>query len=69
MSEEELNQLLNRLRERRLFDEVFVLVLERQPQGELKLLDYGMREISDVAAWLAVQKQKHTDENEKEKTS
>jgi hypothetical protein len=47
-----------------LFDEVFVLILERQPQGDLKLLDYGMREISDLAAWLAVQKHKYTDKKE-----
>jgi hypothetical protein len=65
VGEEELTHLLERLRERRLFDEVFVLILEREPQGDWKLLDYGMREISDIAAWLAVQKQKYTNEKEK----
>ena len=64
MTEMELDRILERLRERRLFDEVFVLILERQPQGDLKLLDYGMREISDLAAWLAVQKHKYTDKKE-----
>lgn len=54
MSEEELEQILNRLRERRLFDEIFVLVVERQGK-RLKLVDYGMKEIGDIAAWIAVQ--------------
>ncbi len=56
MSEEELelDQILNRLRERRLFDEIFVLVVERQGK-RLKLVDYGMKEIGDIAAWIAVQ--------------
>lgn len=65
MGEEELTHLLERLRERRLFDEVFVIILERESHGDWKLLDYGMREISDIAAWLAVQKQKYTNEKEK----
>lgn len=57
---EEVLQIVERLRERRLFDEIFVLILERE-NGELKLLDYGMKEIGDIAAWIAVQKQKITE--------
>lgn len=57
MTEAELQRILERLRERRLFDEVFVLILERSG-SELKLLDYGMKDISDLAAWIAVQKEK-----------
>jgi len=57
MTEAELQRILERLRERRLFDEVFVLILERNG-SELKLLDYGMKDISDLAAWIAVQKEK-----------
>lgn len=57
MTETELERILERLRERRLFDEVFVLVVERSG-SELKLLDYGMKDIGDLAAWIAVQKEK-----------
>jgi hypothetical protein len=57
MTEEELIEVLERLRERRLFDEIFVLVVEREGR-RWKLLDYGMKDIGDVAAWLAVQKDK-----------
>jgi hypothetical protein len=62
LSEEELRHLLERLCQRRLFDEVFVLFLEREPQGDWKLLEYGMKEIGEVAAWIAVQKKKHEKE-------
>jgi hypothetical protein len=65
MTEVELEQILDRLRERRLFDEVFVLILERE-KGELKLLDYGMKEIGDVAAWIAVQKKQSQEKEQKE---
>lgn len=57
MTEIELEQIINRLQNRRMFDEIFVLILERQ-NGELKLVDYGMREIGDIAAWIAVEKEK-----------
>lgn len=65
MTEIELEQILNRLQNRRMFDEIFVLILERQ-NGELKLVDYGMREIGDIAAWIAVEKQKTTTEGEQQ---
>ena len=54
MTETELERILERLRERRLFDEVFVLIVERTGGGEIKLLDYGMKDIGDLAAWIAV---------------
>jgi len=57
MTETELERILDRLQNRRMFDEIFVLILERQ-NGELKLVDYGMREIGDIAAWIAVEKEK-----------
>lgn len=66
MTEAELEQILHRLRERHLFDEVFVLIVERE-KGELKLLDYGMKEIGDLAAWIAVQKDKQNQHTEGEK--
>lgn len=66
MTEEEVLQIVERLRERRLFDEIFVLILERE-NGELKLLDYGMKDIGDVAAWIAVQKQKQKPSSEGDK--
>ncbi len=65
MTEAELERILERLRERRLFDEVFVLILERE-KGEWKLLDYGMKEIGDIAAWIAVQKEKRNQHTEGE---
>ncbi len=64
MTEAELEQILERLRSRRLFDEIFVLILERT-NGELKLLDYGMKDVGELAAWIAVQKQKQQTEGEK----
>lgn len=60
MTEVELEQILERLRSRRIFDEIFVIVVERGDK-DIKLLDYGMKEIGDIAAWLAVQK--HSNEN------
>ncbi len=64
MTEAELEQILNRLRERRLFDEIFVLVIERE-NGDLKLLDYGMKDVGELASWIAVQKQKQQTKGEK----
>jgi len=63
MTEAELEQILNRLRERRLFDEIFVLVIERE-NGDLKLLDYGMKDVGELASWIAVQEQKQQAEGE-----
>ncbi len=59
MSTDELEQVLEALNQRRAVfnDTVFVLVLERAG-GELKLLEYGMKDIGDLAAWIAVQKDK-----------
>lgn len=63
MTTEELKRVLEALNQRRAAfnDTVFVLVVERT-DGDIKLLDYGLREIGDLAAWIAVQKskQKHT---------
>jgi hypothetical protein len=60
MSIEELAQVLAEINRRRAVfnDTVFVLVLEREADGEMKLLDYGFRDIGDLAAWIAVQKTK-----------
>ncbi len=68
MSTDELERVLEALNQRRAAfnDTVFVLVLERQ-NGETKLLDYGFREIGDLAAWIAVQKQKQTQHTQGEK--
>lgn len=66
MSEEELSRVIERLRERRLFDEIFVLIVERT-NGDLKLLDYGMKEVGELAAWIAVQKGKRNQLTEGEK--
>lgn len=59
MSTDELERVLEALNQRRAAfnDTVFVLVLERR-DGEVQLLDYGFREIGDLAAWIAVQKEK-----------
>lgn len=57
MSQEELERLLMTLRNRMTFsDTVFVMVLEREPGGEMKLLEYGLRDIGDLASWIAVHK-------------
>lgn len=61
MTEEELEQILERLRSRRLFDEIFVIVIERE-KGDIKLLDYGLKEIGEIGAWLAVQQEKQNRE-------
>lgn len=64
MSTDELEQVLEVLSRRPAFnDTVFVLVLERR-DGEVQLLDYGMREIGDIAAWIAVEKQQKNTEGE-----
>lgn len=65
MTEVELEQILERLRSRRIFDEIFVIVVERN-EGDIKLLDYGMKEIGDIAAWLAVQKQSNQQKEQSE---
>jgi hypothetical protein len=59
MSTEELAQVLAEINRRRAVfnDTVFVLVLERSGD-DLRLLDYGFRDIGDLAAWIAVQKTK-----------
>ena len=62
MTENELEQIMERLRQRRIFDEIFVLILERNSQGDIKLLDYGLKEIGEISAWLAVQKEKQNHE-------
>ncbi|MEW6287364.1 MAG: hypothetical protein AB1509_14165 [Chloroflexota bacterium] len=61
MSSDELEQVLDALTRRRaeFYDTVFVLTLERTDDGKFKLLEYGMKDIGDLAAWLAVQ-QEHT---------
>jgi len=53
MTAEELETILDHLQSRRMFNEVFVIVVERDG-SRLRLLDYGLREIGDLAAWLAV---------------
>lgn len=59
MSQDELERVLATLRNRMTFsDTVFVLVLEREADGEMKLLEYGLREIGDLASWIAVHKQR-----------
>lgn len=65
MTEKDLEQMLERLRSRRLFDEIFVIVIERD-NGTIRLLDYGMKEISEVSAWLAVQQEKQKQNQQKE---
>lgn len=65
MTEVELEQILERLRSRRIFDEIFVIVVERSDK-DIKLLDYGMKEIGDIAAWLAVQKQSNQQKEKSE---
>lgn len=65
MTEVELEQILERLRSRRIFDEIFVIVVERSDK-DIKLLDYGMKEIGDIAAWLAVQKQSNQQKEQSE---
>lgn len=69
MSTEELERVLEALNQRRAAfnDAVFVLVLERERSGEMKLLDYGLRDIGDLAAWIAVQKEKQTKPTEGER--
>lgn len=57
MTQEDLDRILDRLRSRRIFDEIFVIVVERE-SGDIKLLDYGMKEIGEISAWLAVQQDK-----------
>lgn len=61
MSSDELEQVLGALNRRRaeFYDTVFVLTLERTEDGRFKLLEYGMKDIGDLAAWLAVN-EKHT---------
>lgn len=69
MSNEELERVLEALNQRRAAfnDTVFVLVLERERSGEMKLLDYGLRDIGDLAAWIAVQKEKQNQPTEGER--
>lgn len=58
MSRDELDTVLEALNQRRAAfnDTVFVMVLERKQDGDVTLLDYGLQEIGDLAAWIAVQK-------------
>lgn len=68
MSTDELEQVLEALNQRRAAfnDTVFVLVLERR-DGDVQLLDYGFREIGDLAAWIAVQREKQNQHTEGER--
>ncbi|MEP0806572.1 MAG: hypothetical protein HRF47_13880 [Chloroflexota bacterium] len=61
MSSDELERALAALKQQRMFfsDSVFVLTLERTEDG-FKVLEYGVKDIGDLAAWLAVQNEKHT---------
>lgn len=56
MSSDELERALETLKQQRMFfgDSVFVLTLERTGNG-FKVLEYGVKDIGDLAAWLAVQ--------------
>ncbi|WP_322508024.1 hypothetical protein [Anaerolinea sp.] len=69
MSTDELERVLEALNQRRAAfnDTVFVLVLERERSGEMKLLDYGLRDIGDLAAWIAVQREKQNQPTEGER--
>jgi hypothetical protein len=66
MSGDELKQVLDALNRRRteFYDTVFVLTLERGEDGKFKLLEYGMKDIGDLAAWLAVQNENQAHKGE-----
>lgn len=57
MTETELERMFAALRHQAAFnDVVFVMVVERSQKG-IRLLEYGLKEIGDLAAWIAVQNQ------------
>lgn len=35
-------------------DRIFVLVVERSPDGDQHILEWGLRSVSDLAAWIVV---------------
>ncbi len=62
MSTEELEQVLAELRRHRetFGGTPFVLLVERQADGGWRLLEYGLWDIGDLAAWIAVHKRNET---------
>lgn len=49
-----LRQLENSRRSGLGSENLFVLVLERTPQGGTRLISYGLKSISELAAYIAV---------------
>ncbi|RCK72771.1 MAG: hypothetical protein ANABAC_1305 [Anaerolineae bacterium] len=41
---------------------IFVLVVERSPDGDQHILEWGMRSVSDLAAWIVVGSDKQIQE-------
>lgn len=62
---DDLDKVLQQLDERRragmAVDNLFVLVLERTPQGQTRLVSYGLKTIGELAAYIAVNQQSSTE--------
>ena len=50
-----LEQIVERMKNYRVSNYVFVIMLERTPQGQARLLDYGLRTLSELTVYIAVQ--------------
>ncbi len=50
-----LEQIVARLKDYRVSNHVFVIMLERTPQGGTRLLDYGLRTLSELTVYIAAQ--------------